>query len=420
LGEDLGEVNYFMDSITLFDLNEYLRRVVALNFPELIWVHCEVAQSSTSRGHLYLELIQKDSLTDEIIAQSSAVVWERSLRKLYQKHGRTVLDILSEGTEAHLQVRVSFHERYGLSLHIEEVDTAYTLGKLALQRRKTLENLAKDGLLDLQKKKNLAPVLQKIAVLSSETSAGWADFKTHLEQNNYGYHFDLELYPVSVQGNFAAAEMIKQLKQISPPQPSPKERENYDAVIIVRGGGSKTDLMAFDDAALCRAIAQMPLPVIVGIGHEIDETVLDAVAHLSLKTPTAVADFLIDHNARFESNILHHVQQIQYFSQQKSNYNTLLINDLGQKINYLSQAVLRQKAQTLASLEMQIRLHTQRILQEQKQALAFAERLIENSNPERILQRGFTITLQEGKIISSKYDLDLSKKITTRFKDGET
>jgi exodeoxyribonuclease VII large subunit len=369
---------------------------------------------------LYLELIQKDSLTDEIIAQSSAVVWERSLRKLYQKHGQTVLDILSEGTEAHLQVRVSFHERYGLSLHIEEVDTTYTLGKLALQRRKTLENLAKNGLLDLQKKKNLAPVLQKIAVLSSETAAGWADFKTHLEQNNYGYHFDLDLYPVSVQGNFAAAEMIKQLQNISPIMSSQKgEIQAYDAVIIVRGGGSKTDLMAFDDAALCRAIAQMSLPVIVGIGHEIDETVLDAVAHLSLKTPTAVADFLMEHNARFESNILHHAQQIQYFAQQKSTYNTLLINDLGQKINYLSQAVLRQKAQTLASLEMQTRLHTQRILQEQKQALAFAERLIENSNPERILQRGFTITLQEGKIISSKHDLDLSKKITTRFKDGE-
>jgi exodeoxyribonuclease VII large subunit len=403
-----------LDSITLFDLNEYLRRVVALNFPDLIWVHCEVAQCSTSRGHLYLELIQKDENSGEIIAQSSAIVWERSLRKLYQKHGRTVLDILSEGTEAHLQVRVSFHERYGLSLHVEEVDMAYTLGKLALQRRKTLEDLAKMGLLNLQKKKILASVIQKIAVMSSETAAGWADFKVHLEQNNYGYRFQLDLYPVSVQGNFAAAEMVKQLNLISS-----LEGRAYDAVIIVRGGGSKTDLMAFDDAVLCRAIAQMSLPVIVGIGHEIDETVLDAVAHLSLKTPTAVADFLIEHNARFESNLLHFMQQIQYFSQQKFNSNQLLINDLGQKINYLSQSVLRQKTQLLASLEMQIRLHTQRILQEQKQALDFAERLIENSNPERILQRGFTITLQEGKIISSKYDLDLSKKITTRFKDGE-
>lgn len=404
-----------MDSITLFDLNEYLRRVVALNFPDLIWVHCEVAQCSTSRGHLYLELIQKEENSGEIIAQSSAIVWERSLRKLYQKHGRTVLDILSEGTEAHVQVRVSFHERYGLSLQIEEVDMAYTLGKLALQRRKTLEDLAKLGFLNLQKKKILAPVVQKIAVLSSETAAGWIDFKVHLEQNNYGYRFELDLYPVSVQGNFAAAEMIKQLgKILSPPQ-----KLAYDAVIIVRGGGSKTDLMAFDDAALCRAIAQMPLPVLVGIGHEIDETVLDAVAHLSLKTPTAVADFLIDHNTHFEADILHLMQQIQHFSQQKFNYNQLLINDLGQKINYLSQNILRQKGQSLASLEMQIPLHVQRILQEQKQALAFAERLIDNSNPERILQRGFTITLQEGKIISSKNDLDLSKKITTRFKDGE-
>ena len=411
-----------MDSTTLFDLNEYLRRVVALNFPDLIWVHCEVAQCNTNRGHLYLELIQKEENSGEIIAQSSAIVWERSLRKLYQKHGRTVLDILSEGTAAHLQVRVSFHERYGLSLQIEEVDMAYTLGKLALQRRKTLDDLAKLGLLNLQKKKILAPVVQKIAVLSSETAAGWIDFKVHLEQNNYGYRFELDLYPVSVQGNFAAAEMIKQLgKIVPPPQPSPKEKElvAYDAVIIVRGGGSKTDLMAFDDAALCRAIAQMPLPVIVGIGHEIDETVLDTVAHLSLKTPTAVADFLIDHNTRFEGEILQLMQQIKYSSQQKHNYNQLIINDLAQKINYLSQNVLRQKAQTLTSLEMQIPLYLQRILQEQKQALAFAERLIENSNPERILQRGFTITLQEGKIISSKQDLDASKKITTRFKDGE-
>jgi exodeoxyribonuclease VII large subunit len=390
--------------------------VVALNFPEAIWLHCEIAQCSTNRGHLYLTLIQKDEHSNEIIAQSNAIVWERNLRQLYQKYGRTVLEVLSEGTEAHLQVKVSFHERYGMSLSVEDVDASYTLGKLALQRRKTIELLTNEGLIHQQQTLILPKVIQKIAVLSSENAAGWIDFKTHLAQNIYQYAFDLTLFKVAVQGNFAAKEIKQQLQAIAFDNDISKP---YDAVILVRGGGAKTDLMAFDDADLCRTIATFPIPILVGIGHEIDETVLDFVAHASLKTPTAVADFLLEHNGQFESEILSFFNKIQFIFQQKQHYNTLLISDLEQKITFSASYIFKRHFQDIERLNEQVLSQAQRILLQEDRAIHFVSKLIESHNPERILQRGFTLTLQNGKALTSVAEVNAELPIETHFKDGK-
>lgn len=400
-------------SLSLFDFNEYLRRVVALNFPDLIWIHCEIAQANTSRGHLYLQLIQKDNETDEIIAQSSAVIWERNLRQILKKYGQAIFDILTEGMAVSIQVKANYHERYGFSLQIEDIDTNYTIGKLALQRRQVLEKLQKEGLLLTQKKHMLSPVLQRIAVISSDMAAGWLDFKLHLQDNNYDYHYKLTLYNTSVQGTFAPREIIAQLENVELFQ------ADYDVVVIVRGGGSKTDLIAFDDEQLCRKVASFPLPVIIGIGHEIDETVLDFVSARSLKTPTAVADFLLEHNINFERSVLLLRQNLGQYSMAKKQYNQLLINDLSQKLNLFSLHKIQQGKQQIALSQNILSQNIDNIIIKQKQTLAFSHKLIESYNPKCILQRGFTLARQDGKVISKKRDFDESQSIEIEFGDGK-
>lgn len=404
-----------MQSITLFDLNEYIKRVVALNFPDAIWVKCEIAQANTSRGHLYLTLIQKEEKGLEILAQSNAMVWERQLKVLFQMHGRILFDVLSEGVEVNLLVKVNYNEKFGLSLFIEDVDTAYSLGKLALERQKNLQQLKKERLIDKQKKLTLPKIIQKIAVLSSATAAGLADFQAHLTQNIYGYQFQVDLFHVPVQGIVAAREISSQLKNVI----NFNDRNNpYDAIIIVRGGGSKTDLFTFDDLDLARTVANCPLPIIVGIGHQIDETVLDVIAYLSLKTPTAVADYIIENNTRFEASVLNIQQQIEYYTRQTTQSNKHVINELSQKIKFFSSFYIREMNKNLELINAQLEGVVIQKIENEKQYLDFMNQLLESYRPERILERGFTMTLQEGKAISSVKEIDENKPITTLFKDG--
>lgn len=404
-----------MQSISLFDLNEYIKRVIALNFPDAIWVKCEIAQANSSRGHLYLNLIQKENNGTEIIAQSNAMVWERQLKKLFQEHGRLLFDILNEGVEVNLLVKVNYNERYGFSLFVEDVDTAYSLGKLALERQKTLQQLQKERLIDRQKKLILPKVIQKIAVLSSATAAGLADFQAHLAQNIYGYQFNMDLFHVPVQGILAAKEITNQLKNVI----NLNSTQNpYDAIIIVRGGGAKTDLFTFDDIELARAVANCPLPILVGIGHQIDETVLDVIAHLSLKTPTAVADFIIEYNTRFESSVLAFQQQIGQVANQVTQYNLNIINDLSQKVKLFSSYLLKEQAKDLENIELQLEKAFLNKIEREQQQLEFFEQLIESYHPKKILERGFTITKQNGKAINSVEKIVANEQILTIFKDG--
>lgn len=404
-----------MQSISLFDLNEYIKRVIALNFPDAIWVKCEIAQANTSRGHLYLNLIQKENNGTEIIAQSNAMVWERQLKKLFQEHGRLLFDILNEGVEVNLLVKLNFNERFGFSLFVEDVDTAYSLGKLALERQKTLQQLQKEHLTDRQKKLVLPKVIQKIAVLSSATAAGLADFQAHLAQNIYGYQFNMDLFHVPVQGIVAAKEITNQLKNVI----NLNSAQNpYDAIIIVRGGGAKTDLFTFDDIDLARAVANCPLPILVGIGHQIDETVLDVIAHLSLKTPTAVADFIIEYNTRFESSVLAFQQQIGQIANQINQYNNNTINELAQKVKLFSSYLLKENVKDLENIEFQLEKAFLSKIEKEKQQLDFLEQLIESYHPKKILERGFTITKQNGKAINSVEKIVANEQILTVFKDG--
>ncbi|MEO1263712.1 MAG: exodeoxyribonuclease VII large subunit, partial [Bacteroidota bacterium] len=321
-------------SYSLYELNEYVRQVLALNFSEALWVRCELGQVKHSRGHCYLDVLQKSENGEEIVALSQAVIWALKMRDLRNKLGLELDVLLQEGIEVLLLVKIDFHERFGLKLMVQDIDPAYTLGQLALKRRETVLQLKKEGLLELNKQINLPAVIQRIAILSSESAAGLKDFLNEMSTNQFGYSFQFNLFPVAMQGTNVTADFSKALKKI--------KIEDFDALVIIRGGGSKLDLVAFDDYELCKKIAKVKLPVICGIGHEIDETVLDRVAHSSLKTPTAVAGYIIQHNMTFETNILELSLQLKRKSisliheqnQLLSNSSIIISQTINQKINH--------------------------------------------------------------------------------------
>lgn len=385
-----------MPSISLFELNEYIRRVFALNFQEAIWVRCEIAQINASRGHYYLNLIEKSVEKETVIAQSSAIIWASQYRQLRRKHKKLLDDLLQNGRAVLLQVKVDYDERYGLKLMVEDIDPSYTMGQMELQRQAILKALLKQGLLNKNKEVPLPTVIQRVAIISSESAAGLQDYLNQIATNPYGYQLSNQLFTAAMQGANVEKEVLQQLKRIA------FVKENYDAVVIIRGGGSKLDLAAFDNLAIGQAVAKFPLPVLVGIGHEIDETILDRVAHTSLKTPTAVAEFLINRLLHFESNVVEHKN----FILNAANY---LLQEEKSQLTYL-QKMLQLQANTqlkgakteLTQLQIRLPLATKNHLTLAKHSLAQLEKVCELLAPETALKRGFSITTHNGKVVTDK------------------
>lgn len=402
-----------MEKHTLFELNEFIRRVLSLNLPGPLWISCEIAQSSHSRGHYYLSLVQKNELSDEIVAKAEAVLWQRQARQLRLKLGSAFDALLKEGMAVLIYASVDFHERYGLKLSIQDIDPAYTLGLLEARRRKILERLEAEGLLGKNQQHPLPAVLQRIALISSEQAAGLQDFLQHLRENPYGYRFDCRLFPAAVQGEQAEAETVRQLRQIA------RQSGRYDAVAIIRGGGARLDLAAFDNYELCKAVAEMPLPVLSGIGHDVDEVLLDKVAHAALKTPTAVADFIIAHNMQFEAGLLQLGQHLSLLANQATRQQALRLERIEQALRYLPRLRLQQQGQQLAQLAAEIPRSSRLRTKAERQALAQFEQIIALVEPEATLRRGFSIAYQDGKAVASADELPPGSRFTLRFRDGE-
>jgi len=397
---------------TLFDLNEHVRRVLALNLPDALWVRAEIAQVNESRGHFYLSLVEKGGAKDDILAQAEAVIWQQTARQLQFQLGKVWRGLLSAGVEVLLKVRVEFHERYGFKLLIQDIDPAYTLGKLELERRNTIRQLQEAGLLDQNQRLPLPLVLQRVAVLSSQKAAGFQDFWKHLQDNRYGYGFSMVLFPVAVQGEQAEQEVLAQLKKIK------AKHRNFDCLVVIRGGGARLDLTAFDSFEVCAQMARLPLPMFSGIGHDADETVLDLVAHTSLKTPTAVADFLIGHNLHFESMLVQLQLSIRDSLWKSFETANRSIAHLEQQVDLAIRQKIRSEQQALRSMEDLIPILFHRQLRESALALQQQEALVGLLSVENTLKRGFTLTTKAGKIVRSAAVLKPGERITTYFPDG--
>lgn len=402
-----------MKILSLQELTEFLRRVVALNFQQPIWVTAEIGQLSESRGHIFLDLLQKsDSVGGEIVANAQAILWSKTYARQRQTHGKTLDEVLQQGLQVKLKVQIEFDERFGLRLLVEEIDPTHTFGQAELDRRRTLENLKKSGLLQKNGSLRLPPVLQKIAVVSSENAAGWVDFRQHLAQNFYGYHFDLQLFTASVQGANAAVEVPAAFEKIS------KNAADFDCAVVLRGGGARLDLAVFDHLEICKSVARCPLPVFTGIGHEEDETLLDLCAHTSLKTPTAAADFLVQHNFQFENRVNFLGQQIGSFAENQLEIKHLQLSKFENEYFRTAREQVRRAEFELNFSENLLPQLVSQNLKNAARSLDEAELICRTSDPAAVLRRGFTMTKSGGKLLRSAKLAEQAEVLETIFADG--
>ncbi len=385
-----------MHSYSLYELNEYIKRVIALNFNEPIWVNAEISQVTESKGQVYLDLIEHDESNGQTLAQSNAIIWYKSYLFIKKKLGDLLPSILKEGSQVLLKVSVEFNERYGLKLMVTDIDASYTIGQMEMARKKILERLEKDGLLDLNNDREIPAVIQNVAIISSERAAGYQDFRNQLMHNTFGYKFKVDLYPSAMQGLNVERDVVRAIDQIN-------AQDKYDCIVIIRGGGSKLDLSYFDNYNIAAAIAKNAFPVLTGIGHDIDQSVTDIVSKLALKTPTAVADFILERNLRFESDIINLGSTLTKWSSQLIHNHKLRLSHQEHIITTRPQEIVNRKREQLKVKELEVKSETKLFLTHIKNQLSQVDAFISLSDPKQIIKKGYAM-IKKGSItiVSSK------------------
>lgn len=419
-------------SYGLYEFNALIRDRLEDAFPETYWVRAEIAECKpNSSGHCYLELIEKGS-GDRLTARMRAVIWANVWFPLSLQFEQSTGSPLMAGQKILAEVSVGFHELYGLSLTITDIDPDYTLGEWALRRREILRRLEEDGVLEMNRELPDPLLPQRLAVVSSEKAAGYEDFVHQLSSGGYAFH--LKLFPAIVQGNQAEESILAALDRIL------EHMDLFDMVVLIRGGGASTDLSCFDSYELCSALAQFPLPVLVGVGHERDKSVADVVAHVSVKTPTAAAAWLIDRmaarqedleacSARLETSVreVHRRldRQWQLVAERCRRVTDTFCQ--GQRLKLqASQLRLRQKTEAgladggrrLDMIHEILKRQSRQLLMQAQHRLDLAEKDIEAVSPRRQLERGYSMTLYQGRLLRSAKGLPKGSVLETRLADG--
>lgn len=403
-----------MESYTLYELNCLVKGVIENTLDEEYWVTGEFSEARVGYGgHLYAELVQKDEDGRNLIAKARVTCWARQYNMLRLRFLQETGKEIEAGLKVMALVRVTFHEQYGYSLQLLDLDPTYTLGDMAQRRQQILAQLEKEGILHDNQQLMLPALTQRIAVISSAGAAGYGDFYDQILQNEYGLHFHLHLFQAVMQGANVESSILDALYTIA------DQEDQWDAVVIIRGGGATSDLSDFDSYPLASAIAQFPLPVIVGIGHDRDQTVLDFVAHTSLKTPTAVAAFLVDHQLEQLAALESLQQRILQSAQQRLLRER---NRLDRHVTFFPMAFDRMKERQLGKLSLlthRIQSAIPNRLERESHKLDMITQRLDLLNPDRLLQRGYSITLVGGKIIKNINDVQEGEVLTTRLQDGE-
>lgn len=400
-----------METLSLYRLYQYVSRVIALNFEDSIYVTAEILQVRKVRGHMYLELAEKGP-DEDILAQASAVVWKAQLAQLAPKLKQEPESILREGHEVRLKVNVDFHPRYGLKLVVQEIDEDYSAGKLLQKKQAIIQRLMQESLWQRNRSVSAPMVFQKIAIISSRTAAGYADFAAQLENNEAGYRFHTVLFSASMQGEMTGPEVVQSIENIL------MTPQSYDCIVIIRGGGAKSDLHDFDHYGIARAISLCPLPVLSGIGHETDESIADLSAYQSFKTPTAVAEFLIRRMRELEGRMIETLARILQSANRIGHQEKLMLQNLYQKIRMASLQNLVRNQHDLQKTIQLIRTRASSLVHGAQEEILQTEARINESNPEVILKRGFSMTIQNNRLVRYKTDLDPNAVITTHLADG--
>lgn len=400
--------------ITLAELQLTIRDTIAERFALPVWVSAEVADVKVnSSGHCYLELIDKgvnEGTNGVPKAQARGVVWRSHYARVVSRFEAESGQRLERGIKILIKVTLNYHELYGLSLQITDIDPSYTLGDMERRKQEAIARLKKEGVWDMNRELALPPAVQRIAVISSSKAAGWQDF--HNELFRYGYAFALTLYEAVMQGETSEESIIAALDAIAE-----KEGE-YDAVVIIRGGGSTSDLNCFNAYRLAAHVAQFPLPVVTGIGHDKDVSVTDMVAHTMLKTPTAVAVWLNDRLATLETALDNAALQLHDLCIAATHRATLLIERHTAELRLGVERLLISQTSKISTLASQLRDNATLAIEQQRQRLIHLAQLAESQSPERILQLGFAVARANGKAITSSKEVAAGDIITIEVADG--
>ena len=423
-----------MNSLSLYELNNLVRSTLEMTMCDEYWVHAEISELRENR-HCYLEFAQKDALGNGLVAKARGQVWANRWVMLRSHFERTTGQRLCVGMQVLVKVEVTFHELYGYSLNVVDIDPTYTLGDIARRRKEIMDKIRAEGIADMNKELPLPRLIQRIAVISAATAAGYGDFSNQLHNNARGLAFVTRLFPATMQGNEVESSIVNALNAIA------AEQDDWDVVVIIRGGGATTDLAGFDSLVLAENVAQFPLPIITGIGHERDDTIIDMVSHTRVKTPTAAAEFLIHHQEeeldyvntladRIIKNglakIANEKTRLQAItSKMPSLYKAYKAGEearLDRKLSIIQNNILQnvqRKLNTTAMREQQLKLHTSALLHKEHNRPDILENKIKNASPERILKLGFTITRINGKAVKDATLLHKGDMIETEFAQGK-
>lgn len=428
--KDMGE--------TAISLVEFNRRIGGLLHDASVqrcWVVAETSDVRQSGGHCYLELVQKDAQTGQTLARMRGIVWASVYARLRCEFERATGQPFASGMNVMVEVSANFHEQYGLSVVITGINPTYTLGDMARQRLEILNRLRSEGIIDMNKQLPWADVAQRVAVISAAGAAGYGDFMNQLHNNPSGIKFYTCLFPAVMQGQSTVTSVIAALERIN------DYADLFDCVVIIRGGGSTSDLNSFDNYDLAANVAQFPLPVICGIGHDRDNTVVDSVASVRVKTPTAAAEWLLD---RAQSALVHvnaltdmvvdSATQMLSGARQQLAYFTSGIPLMADNIVVRHRARLQQIAaaipvvvarridgagKDLAFASQRVAMAARQCVANERQRVTGLEKQVELLSPDRVLRRGYSLTLRDGHVVTSASSLRAGDSLVTHFADGE-
>lgn len=378
-------------SLTLFELNSWVRNTLETHLSDSVWLQAELSEVRESRGHCYLAFVQKAADGNELVASASGVIWKSNWNIIRPYFERVTGRHLCAGMQVLVQVGVSFHELYGYKLIVTDIDPVYTIGDLARRRQEIMLRLEEEGVINMNREQLLPRLIRRVAVISSPSAAGWGDFRNQLLKNGFGFTFDVTLFQATMQGGDVESSIIGALNQIA------GNLENWDVVVIIRGGGAAADLSGFDSLSLAENVAQFPLPIITGIGHERDDTVIDMVAHTRVKTPTAAAEFILSH--------------------QLGEWN--LLCDLADRLNGGVEQYLVRERSRQDRVVLRMRMAAPQLVERYRHRLDMFQQKIDDASPERLLKLGFSIARIGGKAVRSISQLSKDDVLEITFSDGK-
>lgn len=423
-----------MDRLTLYELNSLVKETIELTFTQQFWVEAELADATERRGHLYLDLVQKDEHSATPIARASARCWASVWASVRPRFERTTRQRLTAGMKVLLRVYPQFHQAYGFSWIVTDIDPTYTLGDMQRQRQEIIDRLKRDGVFDMQRELTLPMFCQRIAVISSATAAGFGDFCNHLQHNDYGFHFAVELFPAIMQGEQVEPTVISALDSIN------SRIDDFDCVVIIRGGGATVDMSGFNTLLLAENVANFPLPIITGIGHDRDESIIDMISFMQVKTPTAAAAFLIERLLNVSERITAATSSITRCVQEKLEYERIrltalstripilfsltktrqlsIIDSLTQRMTAAVQQDIRQRQHQLQIAAQRLAPATQRTMQQEQHRLQMLTQRTAALDPAAILRRGFSMTLCNGQFVTDASQMKNGDIMETRLANG--